>query len=169
MGRPHLERLSPPSGRKWGSCVLCHDSFRTLVELKFENGSVEPTYGETITGVTSGHTGVVDSSMTISGTYAGGDAVGYIMLTNPSGIDGDSGDCFEDGENLSGSVGGGSFATADGAGIAKSYGVRLHPREGLIPFRGKTYCQCHFNKRWNKKLEDEAKFKLDEGDRNKNV
>ena len=68
MINPRPPALSPPIGEAWDSCVLCGGS-KTLVEVQFDSGSIEPTVGETITGATSGATGVVSSVDLISGAW----------------------------------------------------------------------------------------------------
>lgn len=61
--------------------------------LPISAGEHEPTEGETITGGTSSATGEYIDSVLSSGTYAGSDAVGYIVLTSVSGT-------FQSGEEL---------------------------------------------------------------------
>lgn len=52
--------------------------------LYFEDGDTEPTAGDTIEGATSGETGEFLSAVVSSGTFAGGDAAGYFVLTQVS-------------------------------------------------------------------------------------
>jgi len=74
----------------------------------FTSGSVEFTEGETVTGASSGETGVVTSYNLEGGAWGDGDGAGALFLANLSGE-------FTDGENLNGSVGGNNMAT---------YGIR---------------------------------------------
>ncbi len=62
--------------------------------LGFDAGSAAISEGDTVTGATSGATGkaLIDAVVT-SGSYGGGDAAGYIVLTVVSGA-------FADDENL---------------------------------------------------------------------
>jgi len=54
--------------------------------LKFDQGEIEVSEDDTVTGATSGATGkaLIDGVLE-SGTYAGTDAVGYLVLTELSG------------------------------------------------------------------------------------
>lgn len=63
-------------------------------KLPFDTGTEEVPNTETVTGANSGATGIVCYQGVVeSGSYAGGDAAGYLILTNVSGT-------FEPGENL---------------------------------------------------------------------
>jgi hypothetical protein len=74
----------------------------------FDAGDTEVTAGQTVTGATSGATGtaLIDGVLS-SGTYAGSDAVGYLVLYNVTGT-------FQDDENLQ--VSAATVCVADGAG-----------------------------------------------------
>jgi hypothetical protein len=62
--------------------------------LNFVDGSTAVTAGQTVTGATSGASGVALYAGTLSaGSYGGSDASGYLVLFNVTGT-------FEDGENL---------------------------------------------------------------------
>jgi hypothetical protein len=62
--------------------------------LNFDAGQTEVSDGETVTGVTSGATGIAcQDGELLSGTYAGGDAEGTLVLYGVSGT-------FQDNENL---------------------------------------------------------------------
>lgn len=62
--------------------------------LDFNTGTEEIAVGSTVTGATSSATGIVIIVAVVeSGTYGGGDAAGYLILTNVSGT-------FQNGENL---------------------------------------------------------------------
>lgn len=77
--------------------------------LNFDSGSAAISEGETVTGDTSGATGVVLEDATItSGTVGGGDAAGTIALYNVSGT-------FVDDEGLE--VSSSNVATADGDAV----------------------------------------------------
>ena len=54
-------------------------------ELTFTSGSVEPDEGDTITGQTSSATAVVKRVVVTSGTWAGGDAAGKLIIDVTSG------------------------------------------------------------------------------------
>jgi len=70
--RPPLRSDYPrEAGEKWHECVLCGTRrIRGLVH--FDGGIAAPSVGETITGATSGDTGVVESLVIIDGEW--GDA-----------------------------------------------------------------------------------------------
>jgi hypothetical protein len=62
--------------------------------LEFDAGSAAITSGQTVTGATSGATGVaLQDAVVSSGSYGGGDAAGYLVLWNVVGT-------FQDDENL---------------------------------------------------------------------
>lgn len=62
--------------------------------LSFDAGTAAVSEGDTVTGATSGATGVaLIAGVVESGSYAGGDAAGYLVLTAVSGT-------FQDNENL---------------------------------------------------------------------
>ena len=89
------------AGEKWDECVMC-GARRIRALVHFDSGSVEPTYGETVTGATSGDTMVMDRYVLISGTYAGGDAVGVFEGTSPTGYNDIALEIFQNDENLNG-------------------------------------------------------------------
>lgn len=63
-------------------------------QLDFENGTATIAAGATVTGATSGATGIALAAATVlTGSYGGGDATGYVGLGAVSGT-------FVDGENL---------------------------------------------------------------------
>lgn len=78
-------------------------------ELKFITGSAAVTEGDTLTGATSGATGVVKRQALESGTYAGSTATGHFFFAAVTGL-------FSNGENLQ--VGGVTKAVASGADAA---------------------------------------------------
>ena len=77
-------------------------------ELGFTAGSSEFQVGETVTGDTSGATGTVIAVDVTSGSWAGSDAAGTILIEDVEGV-------FEDGEDLNGSVSGDDATEADGS------------------------------------------------------
>lgn len=152
-------------GEKWYECAACGPA-RLYVRLFFTSGSIAPTLGETLTGVTSGHTGVVDRIHLFSGSYAGGDAVGDVLLLSPTGYDIGTQLCFTAGENINGSVSGLNCMTVDPetAGLLSREG-RLY-REGDTSTKdGKRYCNFHYHYKWDKRTRQQAQFTIDEGDR----
>jgi len=82
--------------------------------LNFDGGTAEIAEGDTVTGATSGHTGValVDAVVT-SGSYGGSDAAGYLVLTACTGV-------FQDDENLQ--VSAATRAVADGTAASRGAG-----------------------------------------------
>lgn len=62
-------------------------------ELEFDTGTIEIAEGSTVTGATSGATGVVDRVVLETGTFAGGDAAGRLILSTVTGT-------FQAAENL---------------------------------------------------------------------
>ena len=80
--------------------------------LGFDSGSTAITEGQTVTGATSGATGIVLQDATAdTGTWAGGDAAGELVLYNVTGT-------FVDNEGLE--VSAVNVATADGAALENS-------------------------------------------------
>jgi len=150
---------------KWYECVICGPA-RLYVRLGFSSASVEPTLGETITGATSGHTGVVDRIHLFSGAYTTGDAVGEVLLLSPTGYDIGTQTCFEEGEVLNGSVAGDAFASVDAEtpGLLSRSG-RLYREGDTIVRDNKRYCSMHYHYHWDKRSRQESEFSIDEGDR----
>jgi len=102
MSKTTIKPKSPWPGKnheKWKTCFSCSVEYRTC-ELKYDSGgTTEPTVGETFTGATSGDTGVVtEVEDPITGTWAGGDAAGFITLDTLTGYDGEQLTMFEDDE-----------------------------------------------------------------------
>ena len=54
-----------------------------IIELPFGTGSSAPVVGETLTGATSGHTGIVIGYYISAGSFVSGDAVGKVYLKQP--------------------------------------------------------------------------------------
>jgi hypothetical protein len=65
--------------------VSIHRTYTDYV-LNFITGTAEFTVGKTLTGFVSSATGIISSIVVTSGTWIGGDAAGYIVLYNVSGI-----------------------------------------------------------------------------------
>jgi hypothetical protein len=123
---------------------------------------VEPTVGETLTGDTSGDTGVVVSDTVYTGSYAGGDAKGFVELSTGTGVvDKIS---FQEDETITGSTGGADMMTTDSVGSQKTYG-RLYPEWMLATYQGKRYCIPHYDYVSSKDYERDADINLTEEDR----
>lgn len=155
-------------GEKWDYCVWCGpQSIRSI--LHFDSGSSEPTVGETVTGATSGDTGVLAEVNLVTGSWAGGDAAGVFVLNTLTGSsinDKCNAYVFSDDENLNGSTTGNNFATANGAGSVTRTGI-MYPESDLVFYRGKNYCRPHFEWRYKTEFIDDQKLKDLEGDRGK--
>jgi len=95
-----------------------------------------------LTGATSGDTGVVTEVVLESGSYAGGDAAGVVVMDSATGADSD-GVCFSDNELVNGSVGGSNIFTANLDGIVKSQGLPYLEGETVV-YNGKRYCLEHY-------------------------
>jgi hypothetical protein len=161
---PLRSDFSRNEGAKWHECVLCGTK-RIKVLVHFDSGSVAPTVGETITGATSTDTFVVEGYTLISGTFAGGDAVGVIEGKTPTGYDDNNLEVFTNNENLNGSTAGANFATVNGIGAVQISG-RLIPDSEIVEHRGKYYCKAHFLFDNSQDWLDEAKIDTTkEGDR----
>lgn len=152
--------------RAYGTCILCSPKLIQF-ELRFDQGSVEPVAGETLTGGSSTDTGVV-ATVTLgstrtelfveSGAWADGDASGFVVLESCTGVTDDSDDgrhCFEDNEAVSG--GSGATLVADDVAVEKVYMIPW-PKEMLYKYEGKFYCPYHYNFRVTKKEIDKAKL-----------
>lgn len=157
--KPRPPSMLPGHHEKWKTCVMCSIEDRTC-ELKYDSGgTTEPSVGETLTGATSGDTGVVTVVQTlISGTWAGGDAVGYITLDTLTGYDGEQLTMFEDNEAINGSSAGDNCLTANGEGQVNIDGI-FYPRSLRIKYKGKWMCVWHY--RFRIKLEELDKQKID--------
>ena len=140
------------------SCRLCEASKSTQAEIKFDQGTVEPAEDDTLTGASSGATGVVDEVELVSGTWAGGDAAGFITMTSPTGFDSDN-HWGTDGERATTPAGGSVYL--DGDGTIKVYGL-LYPESYLIERDGAHYCAPHYRMRFGPKDRDEAQFNVGE-------
>ena len=160
---PHRSDNPKDSGEKWDECCMC-GSRRYSALVHFDSGSVAPSVGETITGATSTDTAVIEKVWLTGGSYAGGDAVGVIGLTSPTGYDSIILEIFTNDENLNGSTSGNNFATVNKIGAVQVTG-RLIADKDLITYRGKKYCSQHFRFKFENDWLDEVKIDRDEGDR----
>ena len=159
---PHRSDWDRNSGEKWHECVLCGTK-RIKFLVHFDSGSVAPTVGETITGATSGDTGVVEGHTIISGTVAGGDAVGVIEGNTPTGYDDNNLEVFQNDEALNGSTSGADFATVNGIGAVQ---ISARLSADTIEYRGKRYCRPHFLYKFGHTWLDDIKIDTArEGDR----
>lgn len=157
----------------WDECCLCGKLRRNAL-VHFDSGSVAPTAdtvsagawsgGETVTGATSADTGVVHKVVKTSGTWAGGDAAGILILRSPTGYDDCNLDIFQDNESLNGSVAGSNFATVDHTGTVSTSG-RLIPSSDLIEYEGKKYCKAHFPYKYRNKWQNDERPDINENDR----
>ena len=140
-----MPKLIPPSqfwknqGQGWRPCVLCGTLLKR-VEVDFDDGGVEPTVGETVTGATSGDTGIITEVVLYSGSYAAGDAAGVIVMSTYTGDA--SGVWGQADENLNGSTAGDDFATTMYAGAVKKSGM-MYPTNQMVRIDGKWYCKPH--------------------------
>jgi len=79
--------------------------------LNYDTGAtIEPAVDTTVTGATSGATGKIGLVVVTTGTWAGGDAVGYLVLFNVSGN-------FTDTESLLFNAAGDGFDSGFSAGF----------------------------------------------------
>lgn len=137
---------------RWRPCHVCGSSqFKGIIY--FESGSVAPTTNETVTGATSGDTGVVEAVYLRSGSYAGGDAAGCLEFSSVTGGERENYTAFQANEILNGSVSGANFATAARIGSLIINGV-LYPE--TIEYRGKYYCPPHFAYRFGLEWKQES-------------
>ena len=163
--KPSPPSMSPGRHEKWKPCRLCTTKWKTC-ELKYDSGgTTAPVEDETLTGAISGHTGVVVEVETpLSGTWAGGDAAGYLTLDTLSGDDSEQFTIFEDDEAINGSTAGDDCLTADGDGVVKIWAV-MWPKRMLTKFRGFYYCPEHAGFRMRPILRDEEKLIITEEER----
>ena len=146
MGFYEHRRPSECVDDTYEQCEAC-GALYTAYEMDFYSGSVAATVGETITGATSGKTAVVYSVAKNAGTYAGGDAVGTIEVTSPSGT-------FTAGELLNGSTAGSNFATLHNY-EERIYGLS-YPSGSLGEYEGKKYCRPHLRAKQKKLLDEQV-------------
>lgn len=150
-------RFDEAQNSEWRECVVC--GTRSYIGIVyFDSGSVAPTVGETITGATSGNTGVIGTVWLRSGSYAGGDAAGVIELSSPTGYERENYTMFSDNELLNGSTSGSNMSTVNGTGSVSINGV-LYPQKDMVEYKGKYYCQPHFLYRFRQEWAMENEFK----------
>jgi hypothetical protein len=126
----------------WRACQVCGTKqFKGI--LYFDSGSVAPTVGETVTGATTGDTGVIEAVYLRSGSYAGLDAAGCLEFSSVTGYERANYTIFQNNENLNGSTSGANFATAANIGSVVINGV-LYPEQDMIEYQGQWYCRPHF-------------------------
>jgi hypothetical protein len=147
---------------RYRECVQCGMS-EYLATLDFLGGSVAPTIGETLTGATSADTGVVLEVSLWSGTYAGGDAAGRILLETITGWDRLQYSIFDEAELVTGSTGGAGMMTVDNGTVKVN--SRLSPEGETAVVDGVRYCRFHYDLRFPKKYLAEAVLDLDERER----
>jgi len=88
--------------------TYCGEDETEDVILEFDTGTAEFTEDATLTGQTSGATAVIDEVTVDSGSWAGGDAAGFLSLSNVSGT-------FEDDEMIVDDETSPGSATANGS------------------------------------------------------
>lgn len=159
------------SHKAYGTCALCSPPARRLFELRFKTGSVEPVADETLTGGSSGDTGIINTEtrgdavvitevILESGTWAGGDAVGFLVMNTCTGITDDSDDgrhCFEQDEAVTGDSG--ATLVAEDVAVEKVYMIPW-PKTMLYKYEGKWLCPYHFEFRSYHKELDKVKINL---------
>ena len=146
-------------GARYRECRI-HGPVIKQVELRITSGSVEPTVGETITGATSGDTGVVTSVHLESGTWAGGDAIATVYMNGHTGIDADTGEWGSTTETLNGSTSGSDWATRYVA-PEQVYG-RLFAEQEMVNVDGEWFCMDCYRRRYPKKYLDEYQITDDD-------
>lgn len=73
--------------------ITCKGGFKLLEKYHFDSGSTEPAVGDTLQGATGSYEGVLTKIVVTGGTWAGGDAEGWIEFVSVTGA-------FEDNENI---------------------------------------------------------------------
>ncbi|KPJ58503.1 MAG: hypothetical protein AMJ42_03165, partial [Deltaproteobacteria bacterium DG_8] len=90
---PRFMYYGPDGPGVGNNCTYCGEDDTENAELAFDNGTAEFNVGATLTGQTSGATGVIDKVTVNSGSWVGGDAAGYLTLSSVSGT-------FQDNETI---------------------------------------------------------------------
>jgi hypothetical protein len=191
---PHRSDYARDGGEKWDECCLCGiRQYRAIVP--FDTGVHEPsadtwtnpggvktfTDGETLTGATTGHTGILETLYLTSGSWAGGDAAGTMLLRSPTGYDSVLLQIFQNNELIK--SGATTIATVNVpsntinpntnlpyANPTVTYGSvtvsgRMVSDGDLIEYQGKKYCKEHYGFKFRHDWEDEIKIDRKEGDR----
>ena len=157
----------------FGTCVFCSPKL-VQFQLSFDQGSVAPIAGEVLTGGDSTDTGVVATYKSgvgtavtrtdlhiESGSWAGSDAKGYVMLNSCTGVtetttDGRS--CFQDNEAITGDTA--AALVVDDVAIEKVSMIPW-PTQMLSKYEGKWYCPYHYPFRVNRKELDKTRLPSD--------
>jgi hypothetical protein len=137
-----------------------HGNLSKQVELRITSGSISPTVGETITGATSGDTGIVTSVTLEGGTWASGDAVATVYMNNHTGVDTDTLEWGTSAETLNGSTAGVNWGTLYVA-PEQSYG-RIFVEQEMVFVDGEWYCNDCYRRRFPKKYLDEWQVQDDD-------
>ena len=146
-------------GLRYRACKV-HGPLNKQVELRITSGSTVPTVGETLTGATSGDTGVVVSVRLESGTWAGGDAVATIVINNHTGVDEDTGEWGSGTEEINGSISGTSIMTRYVAPQQTS-GV-IFPESSMVFYDSAWYCIDCYRRKFVKKFLDDSQITDDD-------
>jgi len=104
---PRFIYYPPPTTSGEDNVTYCGEFETEGVVLGFDTGTAEFTEDATLTGQTSGATALIDEVTVDSGSWGGGDAAGFLSLSNVSGT-------FEDDEAIVDDVTSPGSATADG-------------------------------------------------------
>jgi hypothetical protein len=156
MINPHPPNLSA-RGERWFSCQICGPPLRQI-HLNFTSGSAEPEEDEVLTGATSGATGVVVEAFLVSGTWAGGDAAGYVTLSSGTGVDSEDKDWGTEDEPVNGSEGGTNILTMSTAWEYTS-GI-LYPESMIRERDGRYWCLEHYDAKYIPQDRDEIVMDL---------
>ena len=105
-----------------------------MYSIAFTSGSTAPVVNETLTGATSGATGIVVDFHLASGTWAGGDAAGVLYIKQKSVT------AFV-AEDLNGATAGANCATVGGA--AAGISLTLDQAEGYAGAKGTGFGICN--------------------------
>jgi hypothetical protein len=144
--------VSGSLGNRNRACKV-HGNLNKQVELRITSGSVAPTVGETLTGATSGDTGVVVLVQLESGSWAGGDAVAAVVINNHTGVDADTGEWGSTTETINGSTGGTNMMTRFVA-PEQSIGI-IFPESSMVFHENAWYCIDCYRRKFVKKYLDE--------------
>ena len=95
-------------------------------QLWFKNGTSEFNVGATLTGGTSGATATIDSVIVTSGSWAGNDAAGHLIISKVSGL-------FQDNEALSddGATPGAATSWGIASALVHRWWISPEPRVGF--------------------------------------
>jgi len=121
-------------GEKWHTCHLCGGNQYKRVEVKFTSGGTkEVKEDDTLTGAASTDYGTVTEVELLSGTWAGGDAAGYIEIENAVGV---ADRLWGSEDEVLKTDASSNIATMDGYGYEKTYGI-MYPLSYLTKYEGK--------------------------------